>query len=638
MTILYDDAVNAEFGTINVKTYGAKGDGTTNDAPAIQEAINAAKSLGASLTFSPGRYLVNSNLILPSGVASNAGYNRWFRIYGNNASIITTTSGVTILDRHVTALTDGHRGDFWNPIITDLHLSGVPGAHAVRIDRSASVLLQNLWLYNFDKGIELVFALYPRLQSINAQAVERAFRILSGQGIFSDGGIDNSSSNLTRLSECRAQTFTTTSVPFYIEQSQMVQLDNCVAEGSSADVACHINSINGGISYFDNVILNNFWTEYTTSLNKILEIKSQRAAFTINNLVLPNLSPSTYKVLDAHESKYSSFKFDGATSWERLNPSGAIFLEDPSGYNRWSFLNYVDVNTTNTQLSLWDPTRWVSGILPYYRDEQSLEKWRNIDLGYSSKGWVASGATPPVAGSGIYAGRDTRSVLFTSGNSVGYANSRAEYVVKNIPMSNKNVHRIKADVQFSRPLVGAEELVVFYTGEQASNLIRLNATNTSGNYDNWITHYSAKLPGYTAASQRLVCYLNGAIESSGITIFIANQELQKMMTAADFEVPAIKSLSIGGDWFTLPVNNTAPSVSGYSYCKTANNTSTTYSNFSGGYAGQQLYVKLDTNSIVQHGSTIRLNGAANFQPSGAGGMLTLLNDTGVWYEVARAVY
>ncbi len=44
----------------NVKTYGAKGDGTTLDTAAIQRAIDAAAPSGGTVTFDPGTYLTGS--------------------------------------------------------------------------------------------------------------------------------------------------------------------------------------------------------------------------------------------------------------------------------------------------------------------------------------------------------------------------------------------------------------------------------------------------------------------------------------------------------------------------------------------------------------------------------------------------
>src|SRR3989339_861358 len=60
--------VTAPASTVNVKDYGATGNGTTNDAPAIQNAINDCPT-GGTVYFPAGTYKVNSTLILPIGVS-----------------------------------------------------------------------------------------------------------------------------------------------------------------------------------------------------------------------------------------------------------------------------------------------------------------------------------------------------------------------------------------------------------------------------------------------------------------------------------------------------------------------------------------------------------------------------------------
>lgn len=58
-------------GVVNVRTYGALGDGSTNDLAAIQSAISAATSspTGAGAVFFPsGRYIITGKLTLTSGV------------------------------------------------------------------------------------------------------------------------------------------------------------------------------------------------------------------------------------------------------------------------------------------------------------------------------------------------------------------------------------------------------------------------------------------------------------------------------------------------------------------------------------------------------------------------------------------
>ena len=52
----------------NVKAYGAKGDGSTDDTAAIQAAISAAGSLGAIIYFPKGTYGVSADINVPGGV------------------------------------------------------------------------------------------------------------------------------------------------------------------------------------------------------------------------------------------------------------------------------------------------------------------------------------------------------------------------------------------------------------------------------------------------------------------------------------------------------------------------------------------------------------------------------------------
>src|SRR5437667_3988830 len=51
-------------GVYNVKDYGAKGDGATNDAPAIAAAVAAVPKQGGIIYFPPGVYLLNSSVLV----------------------------------------------------------------------------------------------------------------------------------------------------------------------------------------------------------------------------------------------------------------------------------------------------------------------------------------------------------------------------------------------------------------------------------------------------------------------------------------------------------------------------------------------------------------------------------------------
>jgi hypothetical protein len=83
---------------IDVKAYGAKGDGSTDDTAALQSAINVVGSNGGTVFFPPGSYYIKSSL---SSTASNlvlqgAGSGGWGGINPGTSEIITN-QGIVML-------------------------------------------------------------------------------------------------------------------------------------------------------------------------------------------------------------------------------------------------------------------------------------------------------------------------------------------------------------------------------------------------------------------------------------------------------------------------------------------------------------------------------------------------------------
>ena len=73
-------------GEVNAKWAGVKGDGTTNDAPAIQMAIDAASARGAALYFPPGVYAHTSTLVWKNGA----------KYYGDGINVSNTLGAVLV--------------------------------------------------------------------------------------------------------------------------------------------------------------------------------------------------------------------------------------------------------------------------------------------------------------------------------------------------------------------------------------------------------------------------------------------------------------------------------------------------------------------------------------------------------------
>lgn len=114
--------LNSDGGPLNVKNYGALGNGTTNDTAAIQSALTAAA--GNALYFPPGTYLMSTGV----SVLSNT------KVYGAG-------SGSTII-----SLSNGNQGFLiagrTNVSISDLWIKG-PAIQAIGTSTSTNVVIRD---------------------------------------------------------------------------------------------------------------------------------------------------------------------------------------------------------------------------------------------------------------------------------------------------------------------------------------------------------------------------------------------------------------------------------------------------------------------------------------------------------------
>ena len=117
---------------------GAKGDGTTDDAPAIQAAINAISAAGGGeLRFGPKTYAVGSKITLANHV-SLKGIPYGFPI------------GVSVGGTKLVAL-GSHAGLVWN----DTPLAAQPDAATISASRLSGAGLENLLLDKFTRGVHI---------------------------------------------------------------------------------------------------------------------------------------------------------------------------------------------------------------------------------------------------------------------------------------------------------------------------------------------------------------------------------------------------------------------------------------------------------------------------------------------------
>lgn len=107
----------------NVKQYGAKGDGTTDDTSAISAALSAISSTGGVLFFPPGTYLTGNQTLLPNVHIVGAGLgNTTIKLKnGANADLFSAQTGSINLSA---SLASGSSGTLLSFSVRDLTLDG----------------------------------------------------------------------------------------------------------------------------------------------------------------------------------------------------------------------------------------------------------------------------------------------------------------------------------------------------------------------------------------------------------------------------------------------------------------------------------------------------------------------------------
>ncbi len=131
--------VNSSDVWIDVRAYGAKGDGVTDDTAAIQNAINSLPTAGGTIFFPVGRYRVTSNITTnkPSVRLIGAGGTSFEESGGWGVTLLADTAGMALLafDGNTSLV---HQG----PIIENINLKDNTGTKSATL---LKIRLMNRW-------------------------------------------------------------------------------------------------------------------------------------------------------------------------------------------------------------------------------------------------------------------------------------------------------------------------------------------------------------------------------------------------------------------------------------------------------------------------------------------------------------
>lgn len=169
---------------INVKTYGATGDGVTNDTTAIQNAINAARPNGDVVYIPSGTYVVSSTLTINSS-ADTGDYAPRCSIRGDgaNATRIFRSSGTGPV---LNILGGSAAGIHSFLTVSDLMIVGNGvGTDGITLNRMAFMTLRGVTIMGCDTALVGKNILSSLMQRLVLRWNQKGFRFEREAGVFS---------------------------------------------------------------------------------------------------------------------------------------------------------------------------------------------------------------------------------------------------------------------------------------------------------------------------------------------------------------------------------------------------------------------------------------------------------------------
>lgn len=341
---------------VNVKAYGATGDGTTDDAAAIQAAIAAAAAASgtskADVFFPPGTYLVASSLLLPSGTDTTR--QRKMRLVGYGATL-KTTAAIPILSRALPAdSTEANRWIQWRFIIEGLRFEGnsTAGQKGIFLPATYGTVIRDCAFVTLDYGVHIIFGLKSILDNcMDRECVSYGYYLTSAidGGAQWTGALVTNNCNHSEFRSCRSYGKAGMTAQFFIKESNGVVLDQCIAEGENPVNAVHFDKgAHTSIRYFE---VRNLHSENTPTNAVVKAVAAGRVVISggrhNTNVVMVDASGSDAAAMFVVRDL-------------AFIPSGATFKHGAGELYQWIF----DGVGAHQQADLSSSTFWSGGTVP----------------------------------------------------------------------------------------------------------------------------------------------------------------------------------------------------------------------------------------------------------------------------------
>lgn len=247
MSVLYQ---TLSTDTFNVKGYGAIGDGITDDAPALQAAINAASGAGGGQVYIPaGQYLIGSTLKVNYGMIIK-GDGRGRIGINSGSRLIWNSAGPCLLINSADSTVPVHQSEVRNLLIEGSGGIGLQiGESGITQNFAAPTFLHNVTVGGPSTGFYFLDCQICRMDYCWANSCDIGFHFAANP----DGSHANTACTLT---SCRAQLNGT---GYLINRLTGSSFYGCLAENNSGEgFKVQIGGTNEAVH---TVLFDNCWIE-----------------------------------------------------------------------------------------------------------------------------------------------------------------------------------------------------------------------------------------------------------------------------------------------------------------------------------------------------------------------------------------
>lgn len=356
--ILGENALGAPFSTtvaqitevLNVKAFGAVGDGVADDTAAIQATYDAIPPFGAHVFFPPGVYQVSDDLVLPK-----FGINFVRVDISGYGARIRTGEAINVLTNPVpTDNSDALSSVNVIYSIRGLVIEGAPTTlTGIKIHATFGLSLVDVEVQNCIVGYDLLFCLNANLQNCYATNNEqKSFVARTGVGEWAGASGSNSQSNHTTFESCRSFARLGQVSQFEINSCSGCALRNCITEGNNPADAIVMDD--AGTTVVKTFFIENHHAENTPT-NSYFKLRMVAGAVFVNQFfvqigeaLLVDASGTSTSV----SVNYLSVPF---------LPPGIKIKAGSSNAPRWYFYG-----RGQTDIDLADPSNWEGGVVGAY--------------------------------------------------------------------------------------------------------------------------------------------------------------------------------------------------------------------------------------------------------------------------------